>query len=91
MPVQIVISNDSSKEIVVLPHVLSGHAPIHARYSKRKRSTMSEGGASGHYTNCPQGPPIGKKDTAMEIAISTMMIHSSTSMRRVVARFDILL
>ena len=38
-----------------------------------------------------QCPPIGKNDTAIETAIRTMMIHSSTSMRRVVARFDILL
>jgi len=34
--------------------------------------------------------PMGKNDNAMETAIRTMMIHSSTSMRRVVVRSDIL-
>ncbi len=37
-----------------------------------------------------QCPPMGKNDTAMETAIRTMMIHSSTSMRRLVVRSDIL-
>ena len=35
--------------------------------------------------------PPGTNDTAMDTAIKTIMIHSSTSIRRVVARFDILL
>src|SRR5262245_50928418 len=41
MPVKILISNDSAKENVVLPHLIFGHDPMHARWPLHNLSSVS--------------------------------------------------
>lgn len=60
------------------------------RFSQRSNSENKVGTPRSRERRLAQWLLNGINDTAIEMAISTMIIHSRTSMRRVVARLDIL-